>query len=125
VHYTSRMHYSKQYGFAPMPYSVFFHEGVAVHGTNAIGQLGRPASHGCVRAHPANAKIFYNLVQKHGMRLTRVSVVGKPPYSPVVAEGRRRARYAQSAPGFQPYFFGYQQPKPRKAKRYGGGYNTW
>jgi lipoprotein-anchoring transpeptidase ErfK/SrfK len=131
-HYTARMHYSKQYHWSPMPYSVFFNEGVAVHGTNAIGQLGRPASHGCVRADPKNAKIFYNLVQKHGMQLTRVTVRGKPPYSPAVAEGRQRRRYAQ--PAVKPWggLFGYSQqsayqPKAKrmKKKQYGGGYNTW
>lgn len=131
VHYISRMHYSKQYGFAPMPYSVFFNEGVAVHGTNAIGNLGNPASHGCVRAHPQNAKIFYNLVEKHGMQMTRVTVHGKPPYSPVIAE-RRQRRYA-AAPTFQPFgFFGgdppvYQPRQRRKTRQqYGSGYgNTW
>ena len=111
-HYTSRMHYSKQYHFSPMPYSVFFNEGVAVHGTGICGNLGRPASHGCVRSHPKNAKIFYDLVQKHGMQMTRVTVRGKPPYSPVVAEGRRR-RVAQAQPAFQPFgFFGYSQQSP-------------
>lgn len=129
-HYTARMHYSKQYHWSPMPYSVFFNEGVAVHGTNATGQLGRPASHGCVRAHPKNAKVFYNLVQKHGMQLTRVTVRGKPPYSPVVAEERRR-RYAK--PVVQPWggMFGYSQsayqPKTKRAKKkqYSGAYNAW
>jgi hypothetical protein len=108
---------------------VFFHEGVAVHGTNAIGSLGRPASHGCVRLHPKNAKTFYNLVHKHGEKLTRVVVHGKPPYTPVVAE-RRRPRYAQQT--FQPFFFGYDPPayQPRKRRvqrqRYGGGnYGAW
>jgi lipoprotein-anchoring transpeptidase ErfK/SrfK len=126
VNWTSRMHYSRQYDWAPMPYAVFFHEGVAVHGTNAIGNLGRPASHGCVRLHPKNAKIFYNLVHRHGERLTRVVVRGKPPYTPVVAE-RRRSRYAQ--PAFQPFFFAYNPPayQPRSRRRaqrqrYGGGY---
>ena len=129
-HYTSRMHYSKQYHFSPMPYSVFFNEGVAVHGTGDLRNLGRPASHGCVRSHPKDAKVFYDLVQKHGMQLTRVTVRGKPPYSPVVAEGRRR-RVAQAQPAFQPFgMFGYSQPyqpkKKFKKKQYGGGYgNTW
>lgn len=129
-HYTSRMHYSKQYHFSPMPYSVFFNEGVAVHGTGDLRNLGRPASHGCVRSHPKNAKVFYDLVQKHGMQMTRVTVSGKPPYSPAVADGPRRRRYAQ--PAYQPFngFFGYQQayqPKVKKAKKkqYGGSYNTW
>jgi hypothetical protein len=119
------MHYSRQYDWAPMPYAVFFNRGVAVHGTNAIGSLGRPASHGCVRLHPKNAKILYNLVHQHGEKLTRVVVRGKPPYTPVVAE-RRRSRYAQ--PAFQPFFFAYQAPsdQPRRRRgprqRYGGGY---
>jgi lipoprotein-anchoring transpeptidase ErfK/SrfK len=129
-HYTARMHYSKQYHFSPMPYSVFFNEGVAVHGTGDLRNLGRPASHGCVRSHPKNAKVFYDLVQKHGMQLTRVTVRGKPPYSPVVAESRRR-RVVQAQPAFQPFgLFGYSQPyqpkKKFKKKQYGGGYgNTW
>ena len=129
-HYTARMHYSKQYHFSPMPYSVFFNEGVAVHGTGDLLNLGRPASHGCVRSHPKNAKVFYDLVQKHGMQLTRVTVRGKPPYSPVVAESRRR-RVVQAQPAFQPFgLFGYSQPyqpkKKFKKKQYGGGYgNTW
>ena len=128
-HYTSRMHYSKQYHFSPMPYSVFFNEGVAVHGTGDLGNLGRPASHGCVRSHPKNAKIFYDLVQKHGMQMTRVTVQGKPPYSPAVADAPRRRRTAQ--PAYQPFggFFGYSQPsyqqKAKKKKQYGGSYNTW
>lgn len=128
-HYTARMHYSKQYGFSPMPYSVFFNEGVAVHGTREIGNLGRPASHGCVRSHPKNAKIFYDLVQKHGMQMTRVTVKGTPPggVGPLVAEGRRR-RYATAKPVYQPAWggmFGYSQPKKAKKKQYGGSYNTW
>jgi lipoprotein-anchoring transpeptidase ErfK/SrfK len=126
VSWTSRMHYSRQYDWAPMPYAVFFHEGVAVHGTNAIGSLGSPASHGCVRLHPKNAKTFYNLVHNHGEKLTRVTVHGTPPYTPVVAE-RSRRRYAQ--PTFSPFsFFGNAPPsyEPRKRRykrqQYGGGY---
>ncbi len=71
----SPRHRSKKYHNAPMPWSVFFHGGYAVHGTTAVRQLGRPASHGCVRLHPANAKIFYKLVQKNGKENTLVSVV--------------------------------------------------
>lgn len=130
-HYTARMHYSKQYHMSPMPYSVFFNEGVAVHGTGDLGNLGRPASHGCVRSHPKNAKVFYDLVQKHGMQMTRVTVVGKPPYSPAIAERRRPQRYVQPASSGWGGLFGYSQqpyqPKSKKFKKkqYGGSYNTW
>jgi lipoprotein-anchoring transpeptidase ErfK/SrfK len=123
VNWTSRLHYSRQYDWAPMPYAVFFSEGVAVHATNAIGNLGQPASHGRVRLHPTNAKIFYNLVQKHGEALTKIVVHGKPPYSPAVAE-RSRRRYQ----GYQPFGFFAAQPyydqRRYRRQRYGGGYNS-
>jgi len=122
VNWTSRMHYSKQYHNSPMPYSVFFNEGVATHGTNAVGRLGSPASHGCVRLHTSNAKTFYNLVEKHGSKLTKIVVHGTPPYTPAVAERTyKRRRYAQ--PTFQPFFFGSPPPSYQRKKRYGGGYN--
>jgi hypothetical protein len=77
----SRMHYSRKYDDAPMPYSVFFHGGYAVHGTNSISRLGRPASHGCVRLHPDDAKTFFNLVKRHGKAKSTIQIVGSPPAS--------------------------------------------
>jgi lipoprotein-anchoring transpeptidase ErfK/SrfK len=62
----ARMWYSRKYDMSPMPYSLFFHGGYAIHGTGAIRQLGRPASHGCVRLHPANARALYGLVGHYG-----------------------------------------------------------
>lgn len=58
------MHYSKKYDMAPMPNSIFFSGGYAIHATPHVGNLGRPASHGCVRLHPANAKTLYDIVSK-------------------------------------------------------------
>jgi lipoprotein-anchoring transpeptidase ErfK/SrfK len=72
-----RMHsmwYSKTYDNAPMPYSVFFTGGYAVHGTNKVKALGRPASHGCVRLRTKNAERFYELVQQVGRKNTRIVV---------------------------------------------------
>ena len=124
VTWTSRMHYSRQYDWAPMPYAVFFNQGVAVHATNATGSLGRPASHGCVRLASKNARAFYNLVHEHGLALTKIVVRGKPPYSPMVSD--RRPRYEE--PVFKPFggFFAYEPPvyRPRKRRArlaYGGG----
>lgn len=59
------MHYSKKYDNAPMPYSIFFNGGYAIHGTGAVSSLGRPASHGCVRLQPGNAATLYNIVKSH------------------------------------------------------------
>ncbi len=71
----SPRHRSKKYHNAPMPWSVFFHGGYAVHGTTEVRRLGRPASHGCVRLLPANARTFYKLVQENGKQHTLVSIV--------------------------------------------------
>ncbi len=56
------MWYSKKYHNSPMPHSIFFRGGYAIHGTYSIGRLGSPASHGCVRLHPSNAATLYSLV---------------------------------------------------------------
>jgi lipoprotein-anchoring transpeptidase ErfK/SrfK len=74
----TRMHemwYSKKYDNAPMPHSVFFSGGYAVHATNAIKRLGQPASHGCVRLHPDNAADFYQLVEVFGAANTSILIV--------------------------------------------------
>jgi lipoprotein-anchoring transpeptidase ErfK/SrfK len=70
----ARMHYSRKYDNAPMPHSVFFHGGFAIHATNSVGRLGRPASHGCVRLAPGNAARLYALVQQYGPRRTRITL---------------------------------------------------
>jgi len=50
-----RMWHSRKYHMSPMPHALFFEGGLAIHGTSAIRQLGRPASHGCVRLIPSPA----------------------------------------------------------------------
>ena len=69
-----RMWYSRKYDNSPMPHSIFFTGGYAIHGTPHVRNLGRPASHGCVRLAPGNARALYNLVRAHGMRNTRIIV---------------------------------------------------
>lgn len=75
VEWLSPKHRSRKYDNAPMPWAVFFHGGYAVHGTTEIRSLGRPASHGCVRLHPDNAKAFFSLVKQAGMENTQIVVV--------------------------------------------------
>jgi hypothetical protein len=69
-----RKWFSRKYGWSPMPHSIFFHKGYAIHGTIYVSRLGRPASHGCVRLHPTNAATLFNLVREHGMDSTTVAV---------------------------------------------------
>ena len=70
-------HYSKEFDDAPMPHSIFFTKiGHAIHGTDSVGRLGTPASHGCVRLSRANASTLYALVQSEGVLNTTVSLTG-------------------------------------------------
>lgn len=61
-----RMWYSRKYDWAPMPNAMFFRGGYAIHGTGAVRQLGRPASHGCVRLAPGNARLLFDMVRAYG-----------------------------------------------------------
>lgn len=70
----AKVYYSRKYDNSPMPNSVFFHGGYAIHGTGYIRNLGRPASHGCVRLHPQNAARLFSLVQRYGARRTRITL---------------------------------------------------
>jgi hypothetical protein len=115
--WVSRMHYSKQYDDAPMPHSVFFNGGIAVHGTYSTGMLGRPASHGCVRLAPGNAGQFYRLVGRHGLGRTRIIVHGKTP----ATRSTRIAREdGSSRRGYGGY--GYYDGRPPWIARSGYGY---
>lgn len=75
----TRMHreyYSRKYDNAPMPYSIFFRGGYAIHGTSHVSALGSPASHGCVRLQTSNAKLLYSLVREHGRDNTSIRIKG-------------------------------------------------
>jgi L,D-transpeptidase catalytic domain len=66
--------FSTAYYNSPMPYSIFFHKGYAIHGSYAINRLGGPASHGCVRLHPHHAAQLFDLVQEEGADKTTIEV---------------------------------------------------
>ncbi len=68
------VYYSKKYDNSPMPHSVFFSGGNAIHGSYHIRSLGHPASHGCVRLSPEHAAELYALVQKYGPRHARIII---------------------------------------------------
>jgi lipoprotein-anchoring transpeptidase ErfK/SrfK len=69
-----KMHYSRKYDNSPMPHSIFFRGGYAIHGTNYVKSLGRPASHGCIRLAPGNARELYSLVRQYGMKSTKIMI---------------------------------------------------
>jgi lipoprotein-anchoring transpeptidase ErfK/SrfK len=78
----ARTWFSRKYDMSPMPYSIFFNGGYAIHGSYEISRLGRPASHGCIRLNPKNAAVLFALVTQHKDD-TRIVVSGANPSAPV------------------------------------------
>ena len=66
--------FSRKYHNSPMPHSIFFRGGIAIHGTYETAWLGRSVSHGCVRLQPANAAALFGLVEREGMGATTIVV---------------------------------------------------
>jgi lipoprotein-anchoring transpeptidase ErfK/SrfK len=69
-----RHHRSGKYHGAPMPYSIFYRGGFAIHGTKASRRLGRTASHGCIRLHMDNARELFEMVRHYGKDATQIIV---------------------------------------------------
>ncbi len=104
-----RMHYSRKYQMSPMPHSIFFRGGYAIHGSYATGALGRPASHGCVRLAPGNAARLFQMVQREG---ASISITGSPP---------GRTMFAKAQSKHKVHYAGHRaKAKAHYAKR--GGY---
>jgi hypothetical protein len=105
------MHRSKKYHNSPMPHSIFFNGGYAIHGTYAVGALGRPASHGCIRISPAHAAMLYALVRAEG---AVIQIHGSAPVRHYARAGRghKHTRFAgihrgaahRSALGYAPVY---------------------
>src|SRR6478672_11976096 len=103
-------HFSREWDDAPMPHSIFFTtKGHAIHGTEHTRNIGRPASHGCVRLEPQNARVLFGLVKQEGMANTRVVLTGTVPSSSSPAVARRTPTYQQ--PGYDDEMTG--SPVPR------------
>ena len=81
-----RQWYSSKYDGSPMPYSIFFHRGYAVHGTYEKRNLGRAVSHGCVRLLPSHAATLFSLVRVRGKDSTRIVVTDAPLPGAVAAD---------------------------------------
>jgi lipoprotein-anchoring transpeptidase ErfK/SrfK len=69
-----RTWFSRKYDWSPMPHSIFFYKGYAIHGTNYVSRLGNRASHGCVRLHPGHAATLFALVRRAGKSRTVIVV---------------------------------------------------
>lgn len=108
-------HFSREWDDAPMPHSIFFTKvGHAIHGTDHVRGIGRPASHGCVRLSRANASALWDLVKSEGLPNTRVVLTGQVPSGSDPAVSRRAPTF-----GEQPaYANDDQAPTYAPAQRY-------
>jgi hypothetical protein len=89
--------YSKQWDDAPMPHAIFFtKKGHAVHGTTETKHLGKPASHGCVRLAPENARTLFALVKEKGLENTEIVLNGDTPKIEVASAGPRKQEVRQA-----------------------------
>ena len=114
----NEMWYSKQWDNSPMPHSIFFmKDGHAIHGSHEVKNLGKPASHGCVRLAPANATTLFTLVKATGMENVQVVLTGTTPggEGPKVASPDTREPQDYPPPWFGPGDNYYsQQPQRRR-----------
>jgi lipoprotein-anchoring transpeptidase ErfK/SrfK len=95
----ARKWFSRKYDMSPMPYSIFFNGGYAIHGSYEISRLGSPASHGCIRLHPDNAAVLFALVNAN-KKDTQIVVTGEAPKQ---AE-RTRGATRRPQPSFESIF---------------------
>jgi hypothetical protein len=89
-----RQWYSRKYDWSPMPHSIFFSGGYAIHGSYEVSRLGSPASHGCIRLAPANAATLFSLVQANYSDTRIVITGGDGP--PAMVSRRSRTRYSNA-----------------------------
>lgn len=120
-------HYSREFDDAPMPHSIFFTKrGHAIHGSLETGKLGRPASSGCVRLAPENAKVLFDLVKDEGVLKTKVTIAGDERVALARADRqltRGRAndgstRQVERGTGLPPTYAPPVDEEPRARERY-------
>jgi len=114
----NEMWYSRQWDDAPMPHAIFFtRKGHAIHGTLETNKLGRPASHGCVRLDPDNAKRLFFLVKQEGLANTMVVLRGALPKAAVAASGAAKAKAARAKGGGSAKPLPVKQTSPKRFER--------
>lgn len=114
------MHRSHKYHNSPMPHSLFFTGGYAIHGTYSTAALGRPASHGCIRIAPGNAAALYRMVAAEGGRISITGAV--PDYSHYAQRERTHATRTRMARARLRTIYAARRTVPMPAYGLRGGY---
>ena len=114
--------YSKQWDNAPMYHAIFFtKKGHAIHGTLEEKNLGKAASHGCVRISRENAKSLYKLVGATGLDNVQVVLSGETPggEAKVASPGYGDGPQGYPFPWFEPGEGYYPQPQKKRRGLFG------
>jgi hypothetical protein len=115
--------YSKEWDNAPMPHAIFFmKDGHAIHGSYEVKNLGKPASHGCVRISPENAATLYALVEKTGLKNTQVVLAGDPAggEGKVATKSRGKSAHRLASSSSRHHRNSYADTLPQRPR--GGGF---
>jgi lipoprotein-anchoring transpeptidase ErfK/SrfK len=115
----NKIWYSKEWDNAPMPHAIFYmKDGHAIHGSYETKNLGKPASHGCVRLDPKNATALFELVKANGLENTTVILDGVTPGGEAkIAKQPTAPRYREAEGGWfgpGPGYYYPQQPQRRR-----------
>lgn len=86
-------HHSDEYEQAPMPDSIFFAPGYAIHGFGRSA-WGHAVSHGCVRLPVSKAAILFDLVKAEGADIT---IIGHSPVTKETIAAARQKQQEQTA----------------------------
>lgn len=108
----NKIWYSRQWDNAPMFHAIFFtKKGHAIHGTLEERNLGKAASHGCVRISRANAATLFALVEQSGLEKTQVVLSGTTlgGEGKVASPPMSKPRYGRAARGDEGFY-----AKPRR-----------
>lgn len=115
-------HHSDEYEQAPMPNSIFFAPGFALHGFGK-SPWGHKASHGCVRLPVAKSALLFELVKAEGAEIT---ITGASPVTAATIQAKRREEMARTAtaardPSAESYQAERAEAQGYRAQGYGYG----
>ena len=102
----NKIWYSRQWDNAPMFHAIFFTKrGHAIHGTLDEKNLGKAASHGCVRLSRANAETLFTLVEQNGLENSQVVLTGTTlgGEGKVASPARSKSQYRRAARSYESY----------------------
>jgi lipoprotein-anchoring transpeptidase ErfK/SrfK len=108
----NKIWHSREWDNAPMFHAIFYTKrGHAIHGTLDEKNLGKAASHGCVRISRANAETLFAVVKQNGLENTQVVLTGTTPggEGKLASPARSKSRYGQAARGGERFY-----AKPRR-----------